>query len=272
VWRRLLWWTTERPAVLPWAILLSLLLLLLGDSFRQGLSGFAVDHVYAPFFAMKHRIAASARVFEENRELRSRLADLSLDNQRLRAGAVEAERLRHVLDLSPPWRARAVPADVVTPISSGSGIMWVDFGGRRDIQVGLPVATEDGLVGKIVAIDQRLARVRTLWDRLSRVAAYDQRSRSTGIVAWESGQLLNLTYVLPSADVQVGDSVTSSGWGGVFPKGLQIGTVFSVDTVQGQSFLDVRIAPAVDPKRLELVFIVMPRPGDFDTTVTEMAP
>lgn len=271
MWRRLLWWTTERPAVLPWAILLSILLLLLGDSFRQSLSGIAVDYVYAPFFGMKQRIAASARVFDENLVLRARLADLSLDNQRLRESASEAERMRELLDMSPAWRAEAVPADVVAPISSGSGLMWIDLGTRHDIQVGWPVATEDGLVGKILAIDNRLARVRTLWDRVSRVAAYDQRSRSTGIVAWDNGPNLDLTYVLPSADIHVGDSITSSGWGGVFPKGLRIGTVFSVDTIPGQSFLDVQVAPFVDPGRLELVFVVMPRPGDFDTTLVEPA-
>ncbi len=272
MWRRLLWWTTERPAVLPWAILLSILLLLLGDPFRQGLSGIAVDYVYAPFFAMKHRIAASARVFDENRILRSRLANISLDNQRLRESASEAERMRELLNMSPAWRAEAVPADVVAPIAAGSGLMWIDVGNRRDIQIGWPVATEDGLVGKIVGVDDRLARVRTLWDRMSRVAAYDQRTRSTGIVAWDKGPNLNLTYVLPSADVRVGDSVTSSGWGGVFPKGLRIGTVFSVDTIPGQSFLDVQVAPSVDPGRLELVFVVAPKPGDFDTTLTETAP
>jgi rod shape-determining protein MreC len=252
--------------------LLSILLLLLGDSFRQGLSGIAVDYVYAPFFAMKHRIAASARVFEENRLLRSRLADLSLETQRLRESAAQVELLRGMLDLSPTWLAQVVPADVVTPASLGSGMMWIDVGGRRDIQIGWPVATEDGLVGKIVEIDEHLARVRTLWDQVSRVAAYDQRSRSTGIVAWTSGSNLNLTYVLPSADVLVGDTVTSSGWGGVFPKGLRIGTVAAVDTVVGESFLDVHVAPAVDPGRLELVFIVIPRPSDYDTTLPEAIP
>lgn len=272
MWRRLLWWTTERPAVLPWAILLSLLLLLLGDSFRQGASEVAVDYVYAPFFAMKQRIAASTRVFDENRELRRRLADLSIDNQRMRESAAEAERLRALLDMSPTWQAEAVPADVVAPISSGSGLMWVDFGNRYDIQIGWPVVTEDGLVGKILDIERRLARVRTLWDRVSRVAAYDQRSRSTGIVAWDNGPNLSLTYVLPSADVRVGDSITSSGWGGVFPKGLRIGSVASVDTIPGESFLDVQVQPFVDPGRLELVFIVVPKPGDFDTTLTEPVP
>ena len=56
MWRRLLWWTTERPAVLPWAILLSALLLLLGDSVRQSISTAMAEYLYAPFYFMKHRV------------------------------------------------------------------------------------------------------------------------------------------------------------------------------------------------------------------------
>ena len=45
----------------------------------------------------------------------------------------EAERMRHLLEMSPAWRAEAVPADVVAPITPGSGLMWIDVGNRRDI-------------------------------------------------------------------------------------------------------------------------------------------
>lgn len=272
MWRRLLWWTTERPAVLPWAILLSALLFLLGDTFRQALSETIAEYVYAPFISMKHRVAASAHVFEENRRLRRRVADLSIENQHLRESASENDRLRRLLELSPAWRANAMPAEVVAPISPGSGIVWIDIGEKHQVQVGWPVATEDGLVGKIVDVREDLARVRSLWDRVSRVAAYDQRSRAKGIVAWEQGRNLDLTYVLPSADLRVGDSIISSGWGGVFPKGLRIGVVASVDTVEGGTYLDIELTPTVDPGHLEFVFVIVPQEDDFDTTLLELEP
>jgi rod shape-determining protein MreC len=231
-----------------------------------------VEYIYAPFFFMKHRIAASAHVFEENRLLRQRLADMSIENQRLRESKGENDRLRRLLELSPAWRANSIPAEVVAPISPGSGVIWIDIGDRDDIQVGWPVATEEGLVGKIVDVTDGLARVRTLWDHVSRVAAYDQRSRTKGIVAWDRGRNLDLTYVLPTADVRAGDSVLSSGWGGVFPKGLRIGVVTAVDTVRGGTYLEIDVAPVVEPERLELVFVVEPQPGDFDTILEEPTP
>jgi len=120
------------------------------------------------------------------------------------------------------------------------------------------VTTEAGLVGKIVHHEAPLARVRTLWDQLSRVAAHDQRSRATGIVAWESGPNLLLTFVPPSADILPGDSIVSSGWGGVFPKGLRIGAVARVDTIPDADFLSIAITPTVRVDLLEQVFVVRP--------------
>jgi len=258
VWRRLFWWTTERPTVLPWAIFFSLLLLILGDGFRRQLSELTVDYIYAPFYDMKYRIAASARVFDENRELRRQIAELSLENQRMRESTIENLQLRSLLGLARPWRGQVTSAEVVAPISPASGVMWIEVAAGRYVQSGWPVVTEHGLVGKVVEVRGNLARVRTLWDRLSRVAAYDQRSRVTGIISWESGPDLSLTYIQHQADIQAGDTVISSGWGEVFPKGLRVGTVDSVAVRPGEPFLHVSIAAVVEPGLLEHVFVIEP--------------
>ena len=272
MWRRLLWWTSDRPAVLPWAILLSLVLLVVGDSNRQSIASIAAEYLYAPFFALKHRISASARVFEDNRILQRRIVELSLDNQRLRESAIENRRLRRLLELPAPWESDAIPGEVVTPISPGSGTMWIETGLGAPIEPGWPVATEDGLIGKVVEVKPPLARVRTLWDQLSRVAAYDQRSRTAGILAWESGPTLQMTYVQPSADVWLGDTVISSGWGGVFPKGVCIGTIVSIDTIHQADFLDIRVMPMVRAQGLEYVFVMRPSVMTVDSTIGEAAP
>lgn len=256
VWRRLFWWSSQRPAVLPWAVLLSAGLLILGEGVREGVSRLAVDYVYGPFLAMKHRVTSGATVFEENRELQQRIADLSTENQHLREQAQENERLRKLLQFSEAWTARAIPAEVVGPISSTSAVMWIDAGHWRNVQPGWPVATEDGLVGRIIEVGEKLSRVRTIWDRLSRTAVYDSRSRVAGILAWESGPNLQLTYILPSADITEGDTLITSGWGGVFPKGLQVGVVAAIDTTMSDAFLRVSVAPFARADHLEHVFVL----------------
>ncbi len=258
--------------MLPWAILLSILLLVIGDSARQSIASMAAEYVYAPFFAMKHRISASARVFEENRQLQRRIAELSLENQRYRESAIENRQLRRLLELPPPWDADVIPAEVVTSISPGTGSMWIETGESVRLETGWPVATEHGLIGKVVETRHPLARVRTLWDQLSRVAAYDQRSRIAGIVAWDAGPSLDLTFVQPSADITAGDTIVSSGWGGVFPKGIRIGTVADVDTIPRADFLDIRVTPMVRAEGLQYVFVLRPTPDQRDTSSVEVAP
>lgn len=244
----------------------------MGEGARQSLSALMVDYVYAPVYAMKYRITSGATVFEENRALQQRVAELSVANQRLREQEVENGRLRQLLQFSESWTARAIPAEVVGPVSSSSGVMWINAGRWRNVQVGWPIATEDGLVGRVIDVTDRLSRVRTLWDRISRVAIYNRRSRVAGILSWESGPDLELTYVLPSADVQVGDTLISSGWGGTFPKGLQVGMIASIDTVQIDVYLRISVQPFARADRLEQVFAIRPDQFDSGTVPEELRP
>jgi rod shape-determining protein MreC len=130
------------------------------------------------------------------------------------------------------------------------------------VQVDWPVVTEDGLLGRVIDVSADVSRVRTLWDPLLRVAAYDQRSRAAGIVEWESGPYVQMSYLTRGADVVPGDTIISSGWGGIFPKGLLIGTVAVVDTVATGDFQRAEIAPAVRPDHLEAVFVIRPVIGE----------
>ena len=272
MWRRLLWWSTERPAVLPWAVFLSVLLLVAGEGARLTVAGVLMRVVYAPFSALRYRIGAGADVFAENRRLQERLAHSEVENQRLREEGSENIRLRRLVEFSPSWRAQMIAAEVIGQLSPGSGVIWIGAGSRRLIQADWPVVTEDGLVGRVVDAGPDDARVRTLWDHLLRVAACDQRTRVPGVITWESGPDLRFSYVLRSADIAVGDSVVSSGWGGVFPEGLFIGTVARIDTSMTGEYLEIGIRPGARPDRLEMVFVVRPLPAGIPTGGTESGP
>lgn len=251
---------------------LSFLLLVLGGGIRSTLSSLIVKAIYSPFYALHYRIAAGAEVFAENRRLAEQLANLKIEIQRLREEKRENDRLRRLLEFAPSWRARAIATEVVGPLAPGSGSVWIGAGRTRLVEVDLPVMTEDGLLGRVSEADAYVSRVRTLWDPLLRVAAYDQRSRVSGVVEWKSGPDLRMNYIVASADVKVGDTVISSGWGGVFPKGLLIGTISAVDTINVGEFLDVTVAPAVRPDKLEAVFVIRPLPEDFNPDTGGLIP
>lgn len=262
MWRRLLWWSSERPAVLPWAIFLSLVLLVSSDSFRLGVSGTVVRFVYAPFVALRYRVLAGAEVFEDNRTLTHRIAALEIDNQRLREAASENVRLRELMGFVPGWKGRVIPAEVISPLLTSSGTIWIANNQTVDYQKNWPIVTDRGLLGRIIEVADDRSRIRTLWDRLLRVSAYVKRSRVGGIVAWESGTTVLLKHVSRSADVVIGDTVLSSGWGEIFPKGLLIGSVSAIDSVPNSDFLRISVLPSASPNHLEAVFVVLPLTED----------
>lgn len=266
MWRRLLWWSSDRPAVLPWAILLSLTLLIAGQNVRLAVSESVVRFVYAPFLALRHRIQVGAQAFEKSERLTEELVTLRIEIQRLRAAERENARLRRLLEFVPGWRGRVIPAEVIGSLSPGSGTLWIGAGRKQQIQPNWPVVTEEGLLGRVLTVSEDHSRVRTLWDRLLRVAAYDQRSREGGVIRWAGGTQVLLAYVGRSADVAVGDTILSSGWGGVFPKGLVIGTISAIEISEDGEFLDVTVDPGARPDRLEAVFVIEPLGDDVQAT------
>jgi rod shape-determining protein MreC len=120
--------------------------------------------------------------------------------------------------------------------------------------------TSLGVVGQIVDASHHQSRLMLIIDRNSAVDALVQRTRARGIVKGTSGDECYLDYVLYEDDVRVGDQVISSGFDGVYPKGLLIGTVTAVNFQGADVFKEVKIAPAVDFDKIEEVLIILKQP------------
>jgi rod shape-determining protein MreC len=126
----------------------------------------------------------------------------------------------------------------------------------------MPVATDEGLIGKITTVSDSLSVVLLISDENCRVAAKVEGSREQGIVSGERvttglTPLLNLNFLSKQADLKPGQKVYTSGVGGVFPSGLLIGSVktFRLRELDGQA----QLTPAVDLSHLEDVFVVTGR-------------
>jgi rod shape-determining protein MreC len=113
-----------------------------------------------------------------------------------------------------------------------------------------------GVVGQVVAVTARTAKVLLLADPNNGVDVLVQRTRTRGIV---SGSLDNgtiLKYVKRSEDIQEGDRLVTSGLDGVFPKGIVVGTVVKVRKQTLGLFQHIEVMPAVSLTRTEEVLIV----------------
>jgi rod shape-determining protein MreC len=123
----------------------------------------------------------------------------------------------------------------------------------------MAVINQHGVVGRIVKCSPRSSRVLLLIDASSALATLVERTRTRSICRG-TGDALSLDYVALPEDVAEGDLIVTSGLGGVFPKGLPVGSVRSVVRGGFSMFQTIEIAPAVDFSRIEEVMVLRNEP------------
>lgn len=193
----------------------------------------------------------------ENRILREQNLRISLELLELREAQMENLRLRELLDFRSKAEGTYLVAKVVARDPNRVlNTVLLDLGAADGVAKRMPVVTADGLVGRVLEVHPRTAVVQLLLDRNCRVSAIVQRDeRTSGIVTSENGRFF-LRHVSVRSEVSEGDRIISSGLGGVFPKGLLIGTVIRVGERDQALFREVQVAPNVDFFNLEEVFVL----------------
>jgi rod shape-determining protein MreC len=193
----------------------------------------------------------------ENDALKRELADAQVQLQSQRALADRSRSLERLLDLRDTSTLKTTAADII-----GAGgtpdfrTLTIDKGSRQGVQKDMAVIAPAGLVGRIVVPTPRAAKVQLLIDRNAAAGAIVERSRAQGVVVGGGDERLRMDYVSESADLMVGDLVMTSGIDGIFPKGLVIGRIESVQK-NGPAYRQIVVRPAVDYRTLEEVLVVL---------------
>ncbi|UCH33194.1 MAG: rod shape-determining protein MreC [Armatimonadota bacterium] len=192
----------------------------------------------------------------ENRQLRIELAEMRRRTAALEDAALEAERLRGLMDVRAKMPEPCIAAGVIgRQLSRGPTAIIINKGRADGVRPRQPVVGHAGLVGRIYSASAHTAVAIPLTDHNSSAGAMIQRSRDAGILTGD-GDTCRLNYLPLDADVHPGDVVVSSGLGGIFPKGVLIGTVISVTGDDTASMKTARVEPTVDLTRLEEVLVL----------------
>jgi rod shape-determining protein MreC len=193
----------------------------------------------------------------ENKVLRELNLTLADEVSRLREGRLENIRLRQLLALKERGAYTYVSANVVGKnLQMLRNTITLDVGERDSVRLNMPIVSESGLVGKVIATSNAYSIGQILLNRELRVSAKVQRSRVDGIVRWDGGPTLSLQNVVKTMDVKAGDQVITSDYSSVFPPGLVIGVVSDTRENPGSLFQSVELTPGVDFTRLEEVFVI----------------
>jgi rod shape-determining protein MreC len=196
---------------------------------------------------------------QENLRLRRQTEILEGELSRYREAYLQHQRLRDLLGFHSPDFPKATPAEVlgVDP-NLWSEAITINKGASHQLQKDTAIVTHQGLVGHVIEVGRRYAKVLLLTDRRSAVDALVQRTRARGIVFGKSRDQLAFRYVSVRDDIQVGDELISSGLGGLYPKGIRIGAVVSVRPQRYGLFYEIAVRPAVEFSKLEEVLALEP--------------
>jgi rod shape-determining protein MreC len=248
--------------VLVVLLVLAVAVAVLGKTRHSDYVSDVLARVFLPFESLSVRIMHASYTYEENRILRGRLMEVSRDNMALREQVYEIKRLRELLGFMRGCSAGCVPARVLGEAGqrSGGGIK-IDSGTEAGIDRDMVVISPDGLVGRVVDAERGYSRVKRLIDTGSKVSAMLSRTRSGGILRTTGGGRLVMEWVPPKADVVPGDTVISSGYGLVIPKGIPIGQVRSIVERPTEFSLSLEVVPFVNFNVLEEVFVLVPDKG-----------
>jgi rod shape-determining protein MreC len=210
-----------------------------------------VGNFLAGFTQVPSLKAQIERLQEQNATLEQRerqVADIARENEDLRKLLGLGQRL----DL----RTTTVRVTGVGP-SSFEHTVFVDAGSAQGIRKDMPVIAGAGLVGRVVSVSAHASRVLLLVDPSSAVAARIASNGETGLVSGTGGTELTFDLFDPEAAVAIGDEVITSGYqGGVYPAGIPIGVVASLEARNGSLSRRVHVKPYVDFTSLDHLLIV----------------
>lgn len=196
---------------------------------------------------------------QENRTLKARIAQLTQELNEYREHHLEGLRLRKLLALKETLPGTVIAARIMDRENAYVfKTILIDKGTSDGLGVGLPVVSSEGVVGRVVDASWNVSRILLLTDYNSNISALVQGSRVQGILQGGGGTTCALKYVERSEEVKVGDTVVTSGLGGVFPGGLILGTVSKVDRKGSGLFLNIDVSPSVHFSRLEEVVAAVP--------------
>ena len=216
---------------------------------------------------LKNRISGNSTFFtdinnltQENEELKQRNSELEQSLRELENVKSENETLKEYLDLTEKYgEYSTVPAYIINKdISNYSKTIVINVGSDDGIEENMTVIADQGLVGHVISVTNDTAKVRTIVDTSSSVSCLlsttDESIVCKGTLEEESA--LKAMYIPDDDGIIQGDSVETSGLGGIYPKGIHVGSIKRVVNTQNATDRYAIVETAVDFDKLDTVLVI----------------
>ncbi len=197
---------------------------------------------------------------EENKQLKQQNSELEQSLRELENIKTQNETLKEYLDLTEKYgEYKTIPGYVISKdISNYSKTIVINIGKKDGVEEGMTVIGDQGLVGHIVAITDSTAKVQTIIDTASSVSASMSTTKDCIVCkgTLDDKSSLKAMYIPTEANIIQGDSIETSGLGGIYPKGIHIGTVKKVTNTQNMTDRYAIVETAIDFDKLDTVLVI----------------
>ena len=240
---------------------LSLVMLNLPGPAQQQLATVLRGSLLRPFVGMQRMVTGARLRAVENAELRARLDSLVTVLSQTGSLAEENQRLRGLLDLGSRLGSGFVAANAARSGTSGSeSVLLIDVGRADGVDVNAPVLVQEGLVGKVIEVRSRESIAMDWTHPDFRASAMTDDGETYGIVEPDRGVFREADRLLLGGipfytELEEGTRVVTSGRGGIFPRGVAIGTVVELNEAGEQWRRSYWLRPAARPGRATHVLV-----------------
>ncbi|MDE2612081.1 MAG: rod shape-determining protein MreC [Burkholderiales bacterium] len=194
------------------------------------------------------------------RAARAALAAQSAKLASLEQQGADNRHLRALLELAPQLVVRSTPAQVLYEAADPfTRKVIIDGGATQGIESGAPVINERGVLGQVTRVYALTSEVTLLADKDAAIPVINVRTQQRAAAfGGGTGGTMELRFTSANADVRVGDQLQTGGLDGVYPAGLAVATVASVDRRVESGFARIVLTPAAQPDGVRFVLVLAP--------------
>ena len=236
-------------------------------SYLESETSAIINPIQRVFVDLRNKIQGNSAYFsnmetimQENEELKKKNSELETILREFEMLKAENTTLQEYMNLTDKYSSyQTIPAYVINKdVSNFSSTLVLNVGTKDGIRENMTVIADKGLVGHIVSVTENTCKVQVIIDSASTVSCSISTTNDSIICkgTLENNQILRASYIPTGAELIQGDSVYTSGIGGIYPKGIIIGTVKEIITTSNITDRYAIVEPAVDFSKIDTVLII----------------
>ena len=216
---------------------------------------------------LKNKLSGNSAFFsdldylkDENKKLKEKNNELEQSLRELENIKTENQTLKEYMNLAEKYKEyKTIPGYVINKdISNYSKTMVINLGKKDGVEVNMTVIGNEGLVGHVVSVTDSTAKVQTIIDTASSVSCSMSTTKDSIVCkgTLDEKSALKAMYIPTDANIIQGDSIETSGIGGIYPKGIHIGTVKKVTNTQNMTDRYALIETAINFDKIDTVLVI----------------